>query len=279
MQNVSYYRVLTDVDNNFSAGDIPIQVNCTGYSHYTGEVWGRSTRRDYYLLYLWRGSVQVDKPARGRLMQPGDLIVFGPGQPFDYVKRPGRDMEYYWVHFTGSQAAGLLRLCGVPVGRVVSPGVHLELCESFRGLFAAFLTRDALFEAEAAQRLCGLLIQLGRTLTGRRDEAARTDPRIRTALGLIHENLSRPLSVEWLAAEAHMSVSHFRAVFRRMTGFSPQAYVTLSKLNYACSLLRQTDRSVREVGEAAGYADPQYFSRIFSRHFGVSPGGYRAAQR
>lgn len=279
MQNVSYYRVLTDVDNNFSADDVPIQVNCAGYSHYTGEVWGRSVRRDYYLFYLWGGGVRVDKPANGQLMQPGDMIVFGPDVPFDYIKLPERDMEYYWVHFTGGRAAGLLRRCGIPLGQVISPGIHLELCESFRGIFTAFLTRDALFEAETAQRLCGLLIQLGRTLSGRTEDAAQTDPRIRQALGMIHENLSRSISVEQIAAEVHMSVSHFRSVFRRMTGFSPQEYITLSKLNYACNLLRQTDLNVREVGEAAGYADPQYFSRIFGRHIGLSPGGYRTAQR
>ena len=174
MQNVSYYRVLTDVDNNFTAGDIPIQVNCTGYSHYNGEVWGRSVRQDYYLLYLWGGSVRVDKPADGQIMQPGDLILFGPGVPFDYCKLPGKDMEYYWAHFTGSHAAGLMKQCGLPAGRVVSPGIHLELCEAFRSLFAAFLTRDCLFEAESAQRLCGLLIQFSRFLCGRSEEAART---------------------------------------------------------------------------------------------------------
>ena len=51
MQNVSYYRVLTDVDNNFLSEEVPIQVNCTGYSRYSGEVWGRTVRRDYYLFY------------------------------------------------------------------------------------------------------------------------------------------------------------------------------------------------------------------------------------
>lgn len=279
MKNVSYYRVLTDVDNNFYTDKAPIQVNCTGYSRYAGEVWGRSVRQDYYMIYLWGGGVRVDRPAVDRVMQPGDMIIFGPNTPFDYSKLPDRDMEYYWAHFTGSGIAGLLARCGIPVNRVVAPGIHLELCEDFRALFAAFLTRDALFEYEADQKLWGLLIRMGRLLSGTASEAGQTDTRVRQALGMIHDNLAEPLQVEQLAAAAHMSVSHFRSVFRRMTGFSPQAYITLSKLNYACGLLRQTDLSIREVGEAAGYGDPQYFSRIFSRHFGLSPGVYRVDSR
>lgn len=279
MQNVSYYRVLTDVDNNFLSEEVPIQVNCTGYSRYSGEVWGRTVRRDYYLFYLWGGGVRVDKPAEGQVMRPGDMIVFGPDRPFDYIKQPNRDMEYYWVHFTGYHAGRMLKECGIPVNQIVSPGIHLELCEGFRSLFSAFLTRDSLFEIETAQRLCAILVQLGRALSGHSEDAAPTDPRIRQALGVIHENVGRPLSVEQLAEESHMSVSHFRSVFRRITGFSPQEYITLSKLNYACLLLRQTDLSIREVGEASGYADPQYFSRIFGRHFGLSPGFYRNVKR
>lgn len=275
MKNVSYYRVLTDVDNNFAVEDVPIQVNCTGYSRYAGEVWGRSVRQDYYMIYLWGGGIRVDRPAGGRSMQPGDLIVFGPGTPFDYSKLPGRDMEYYWVHFTGGQVGGLLEKCGISVNRIITPGIHLELCEDFRALFSAFLTRDALFEYEADQKLWGLLIRMGRLLAGQADDPGQNDPRVRQALGRIHDSLAEPVQVEQLAAAAHMSVSHFRSVFRRMTGFSPQEYITLQKLNFACGLLRQTDLSVREVGEAAGYPDPQYFSRIFSRHFGTSPGAYR----
>ena len=47
------------------------------------------------------------------------------------------------------------------------------------------------------------------------------------------------------------------------------------RLEHARDLLANTDLSVAIVGDACGYPDPNYFARLFRRHEGVTPGGYR----
>ncbi len=277
MINRSFYRVLTDIHNNFAVMDQPLVVNCTGHTFYIEEVTARSCRRDYYLIYLLNGSVTVTKPQVGRALRSGDLIVFSPGTPFCYFKPEGVEMEYYWVHFTGYLAPELLSQCGIPVNQIVTPGCDERVGACFDKLFDVFLTRSDRFGVQMLHGLSGILLELGRCLAEGGSAGERVRSRVSRALTYIHAHLGQPVSVRELAQAEHMSVSHFRAVFRESTGLSPQDYVTLAKLNFACELLRQTDMSVKQAAAAAGYTDPQYFSRVFCKHLGMPPGAYRLA--
>ena len=40
-----------------------------------------------------------------------------------------------------------------------------------------------------------------------------------------------------------------------------------------------SDEKTYLLAERAGYADPNYFSYVFKRHFGVTPSKYRAGER
>ena len=44
----------------------------------------------------------------------------------------------------------------------------------------------------------------------------------------------------------------------------------------AARLLRETDEKTYRVAERTGYADPNYFSYVFKKQFGLSPSKFRA---
>ncbi|MNC49167.1 HTH-type transcriptional regulator YesS [compost metagenome] len=47
----------------------------------------------------------------------------------------------------------------------------------------------------------------------------------------------------------------------------------------AAELLKQTDYKSYEISEKVGYGNPQYFSVLFKKHYGMSPSDYRKSQR
>lgn len=55
------------------------------------------------------------------------------------------------------------------------------------------------------------------------------------------------------------------------------AYVTKVRMEEAARLLRETDEKTYRIAEATGFSDPNYFSYVFKRHFGLSPSKFRAA--
>ena len=87
-----------------------------------------------------------------------------------------------------------------------------------------------------------------------------------------------PVSVNEMAAHAHLSSSRFRRLFHQRTGFSPLEYLTRLRLNHASQLMAETALSIAEIARAVGYEDPLYFSRLFRRKMGVSPTEFRQSK-
>lgn len=84
------------------------------------------------------------------------------------------------------------------------------------------------------------------------------------------------LSVDSLCAHLHLSSAYFSTLFKKNTGMSFTSYVTKVRMEAAVRLLRDSDEKTYRVAEKTGYLDPNYFSYVFKRYYGVSPSKYRA---
>ena len=86
------------------------------------------------------------------------------------------------------------------------------------------------------------------------------------------------LSVETLCSHLHLSPTYFSTLFKRETGMSFTAYVTNVRMEQAARLLRDTEDKTYLIAEKTGYTDPNYFSYVFRRRFGVTPSKYRSGE-
>ena len=93
----------------------------------------------------------------------------------------------------------------------------------------------------------------------------------------VHENLAEDISVEALAELVDLSPFHFSRVFKHATGMSPLQFVTRERITYAQQLIRETARSIIDIGLEVGYTSPSYFTKIFRRVTGVRPTDFRSS--
>ena len=91
----------------------------------------------------------------------------------------------------------------------------------------------------------------------------------------IDREYARPLDVEALARDAHMSAGHFSRQFRLAYGESPYSYLMTRRIERAMALLRRGDLSVTEVCFAVGCSSLGTFSSRFTELVGVPPSTYR----
>jgi two-component system, response regulator YesN len=111
----------------------------------------------------------------------------------------------------------------------------------------------------------------------KRERVDSTKLLARNAKQYIAENYSgTDLSVESLCSYLHVSPAYFSTVFKRETGMSFVAYLTEVRLQEAVNLLNTTDDKTYVIADKVGYPEPNYFSYVFKKKFGVSPSKYRS---
>ncbi|MCR4877417.1 MAG: response regulator [Clostridiales bacterium] len=84
------------------------------------------------------------------------------------------------------------------------------------------------------------------------------------------------LMLQDVARAVGMSSSRFSTVFSQQSGKTFTEYLTFLRLNRAKELLRETDMKSSQIATEAGYSDAHYFSYLFKKHEGITPGEYRA---
>jgi len=102
----------------------------------------------------------------------------------------------------------------------------------------------------------------------------RREP-LREAQRYMVENLAGELSIEALAARAHMSPRHFARAFRAETGVTPARYVERVRLEAARRRLEDTAEPIAAVAAACGFGAGETMRRVFLRTLEVGPAEYR----
>ena len=96
---------------------------------------------------------------------------------------------------------------------------------------------------------------------------------------IIDQYYFRPLSLEELGAMAHYAPPHLNRIFRRYFGCSIHACLLEVRLKNAARMLCEERMKIRDAAEACGFTDQRYFSRVFLRRYGLTPGDYQKKQK
>ena len=91
----------------------------------------------------------------------------------------------------------------------------------------------------------------------------------------LESDLGGKLSLQQIAAEFDLSVSHFSRAFRISTGLPPHQWLLRQRVNAAKQLMTVRDLPLSEIARSAGFANQSHFTRVFSALVGVSPGVWR----
>jgi AraC family transcriptional regulator len=101
---------------------------------------------------------------------------------------------------------------------------------------------------------------------------------LRLARNTINAHLEEELSLEKLAHECRVSVTHFAKAFARSTGISPHRWLMQRRVDVAKDLMLTTDSSLVEISLKCGFSDQSHFTRVFAEATGETPGRWRQIQ-
>lgn len=245
-----------------------------------GHLPGRTLQRKKAVFHDWAfvmitggsGYYQINSGERQKV-EAGSWFCLFPGVAFNYGPDDGGFWDEYYFTVEGDRVTEWVD-CWLPNHKLVKRAVYDDsLINRMEMMFKLIDSGLPLNMDRAALILEGFLFDLAS-----QTEQGETKNREGFALKVI-EDISQSLYVNQqpseLAARHHISVSTLRRIVHEHTGFPLNEFIHRLKIAEARSILLNTELTVKEVGDALGYKDSFYFSRVFKRITGVSPRSYR----
>jgi AraC-like DNA-binding protein len=132
-----------------------------------------------------------------------------------------------------------------------------------------------------AESLCvQLLVEMFRkikhnlqSLENRRNYYERDN--INRVIDFFQGNYNQEYSLDEVARLANFSPYYFIRIFKAQTGKTPYEFLIDIKIQEACRLLKEKNKSITEIAYLCGFGNSSHFSTVFKRKVGVSPLEYR----
>ena len=119
------------------------------------------------------------------------------------------------------------------------------------------------------------LLPLAGNCSERNGQSGGSDAALKRLILYIQGNYASNLSVDTLAAQAHISRRACFRLFRENLKMSPLEYIRQCRIRQACRLLTETQKPVGQIGEECGFGSGSYFGTVFVECMGIPPAAYR----
>jgi AraC-like DNA-binding protein len=102
---------------------------------------------------------------------------------------------------------------------------------------------------------------------------------VAATLKYIRRNMDRELGRDEVARHVGVSPGHLSELLKERTGRSFVELLRETRIQGACELLMQTEKSISEIAAACGFCDQSYFTHDFKDMRGMTPKQYRSQSR
>ncbi len=239
-------------------------------------------REDYQLIYVADGCVHFrfaeDDP--DTVVEKGNMVLFWPGQYQHYTLYSAEHGDFYWVHFTGSEAESLLTDLQIPRDRnVFWVGTMSDCRWMLHQTIRELQLRQTHYEELLRMNLRHLLTLVHRNMTEQEAPKQSFHGEVIQSLTYFERHWADNVSIEDYAVRNRMTPCWFRQKFKEYMGCSPLQYIISLRMTNAMNLLENTDYNITQISYAVGYENVSYFRRLFQKHTGMTPGEYQRSKR
>lgn len=262
-----------------------------------GSRWWRNyphTHSFFEVCYACGGRGTFRMLDKSYVVRQGDLFLAKPAETHEIVSGRSDPLRIYFWAYTLVPTAGqqmsdadrsidaLMHAFSVSRRWVCESGATMD--RTLQLLTEEIVQKAPGYTHSIAGLAAKLLLDTARAITGGavpgepidsvppHDESQAV---VRTAARYLRDNLSRPLAVRDVAAQVHLSERHISRLFQRVMGVSILEYLTGVRIETASQLLLDKELSIKQVSRAVGYPDAHYFSTLFGRKTGLTPGEFR----
>ena len=135
---------------------------------------------------------------------------------------------------------------------------------------------DYLLKPWKEERLCELINTAIENVRGMQKTDGIVHSQKDVIKDYIDRNYKKDISAKDVAGILGYSDVYFSKVFKQLFDDNFINYLTKIRIDRAKVLLKDISFNIKEVGKSVGYADSNYFTKVFKRSVGMSPSEYRS---
>ncbi|KJF43544.1 AraC family transcriptional regulator [Draconibacterium sediminis] len=229
---------------------------------------------DNILIYCTngRGTILIDNKEYN--LEPNSFFIIPSNRAHTYWASKVSPWSIYWLHFEGERSSyfedyfeKIIKISQSNQSRIDYRINQFNECLS--ALELGF-SRDSINYANL--KLNSLLASFFYIETYRAVKGLRGTNPVDQAIIFMQQNICEIIKISDISNHVNLSESHLTKIFRNKTGTSPMDYFINLKMQEAIRLLMSQTLKIKDVAYKLGYKDPYYFTRIFTKHIGTSPG-------
>ena len=267
-QGVIYVNAGQNIDIQIKSIEFVIERKST-------PVWrvNSTTRGDYVLAYAQSGSAFYSIDGEDFHVKKGNVLFIKDGQ----IYRAKTDAENPWVFFglgfaieTGDAETDKL-ISELP--NVFRSSDSSQMAADFAELYRIWSAKSTGYLIKCRSLILDIIYML-LSDEFRRSKASVHYGKIESIVDMMRENCDKSYSLEELCTISGLSSSHFRMLFKEMTGLSVVQFQNRLRMDRAKDLILSGSCNVTEAASAVGFSNVYYFSRLFRKLTGKNPSEY-----
>ncbi len=237
-----------------------------------GHSFGPAVRPHYLFHLVLSGRGIYERGGCRYEVRAGQGFLILPGESTCYSADRTEPWEYCWICFGGSEAAGILRECGLGEDNLIyadkSGGLlRRELMQLVYSFEHAGVNNYML--------LGRLYLSLSHMVQKQPSGESIAQEYVNRATDFIHNNFGYEIGVAEIARAVGIDRTYLYRIFRRLAGQSPKEYLTGFRLRMAAGMLKETGLPVTEIALSCGFREVSLFDRQFRAAYGCTPRHYR----
>lgn len=243
--------------------------------------FGPATRNHYLFHYVLSGTGRlIADDSKGisheyQIKSEEGFMIF-PRQINTYIADPKLPWEYIWIEFDGMRAREIIETAGLSPDHPVYHASYKDLRENMKDEMLYIAEHHDASPFHLMGHLYLFIDYLSRSSSSQITTSGRVrDFYIKEALNYIEQNFQNDISVENIASFCGLNRTYFGRIFKETVGKSPQQFLLSYRMAKAAELLKLTELSISDIGNAVGYPNQFHFSRAFKNVYGVSPREWR----
>jgi AraC-like DNA-binding protein len=270
-----YYRHLVP------AGSNDFRPYIVGYEKCSPKKEVVFSEKDCYLIhFIIQGDGYLSRGDNVTLLHQGDSFFLEPNSKARYWPSSTNPWSYVWFEVYGDAIAKMLAKTEFTKNNGYCSLAQADVVEK---MLESVFDNSCIYHNENSEalRVTGILLTLLGIIVNDNPyeeptNLSKKETQMHQIQKFIDQNYWRhELTVTSIASHFYFSPNYLTRIFKQSVGTSPIEYIIELRMKKALEYLISKGFSVAQTASALGYKNQFYFSREFTKYYGVPPIEYR----